>query len=299
MKKIITTLLCLLLIFTYSNAQQNLFDAADVDADGWIWFNTQAKIDKYIGQANNEEAKYDEKGKIIQMISAGFGDYVDSEASPEFVGAGTDGVLGGTGALTGAIKLAPASATSSTNGGGFIVKMPSCTSFNICVSADSKMYVRLAGTPQSGIIISDYQIASAKYATVFKALSSAGIYKWLDMEQLSTGNEPVFKLVSSSKMYAFFHNLTKNNLYIHGIKVMTEKPTGINDVENDGARVVFDGENILLTDKAKICLFNTQGALVRENDNVSMSVSGLNKGVYMAQVTFSDSKTVTKKIVIR
>lgn len=83
MSRKITVLLMTLSVVMFANAQEyNLFDPADVDANGWIWFDTQEKIDKYIGQANNEDGKIDPNGKIIQLICADFGDYEDSTADP-------------------------------------------------------------------------------------------------------------------------------------------------------------------------------------------------------------------------
>lgn len=83
MSRKITVLLMTLSVVMFANAQEyNLFDPADVDANGWIWFDTQEKIDKYIGQANNEDGKIDPNGKIIQLICADFGDYEDSTAGP-------------------------------------------------------------------------------------------------------------------------------------------------------------------------------------------------------------------------
>ena len=74
MRRKITTLLMAFGAILFANAQEyNLFDPADVDANGWIWFDTQEKIDKYIGQANNEDGKIDPDGKIIQLICADFG----------------------------------------------------------------------------------------------------------------------------------------------------------------------------------------------------------------------------------
>jgi len=299
MNKFYATALILIMAAGVTKAQTNLFDPADVDANGWIWFDTQAKIDKYIGQSDNENAKYNENGKIIQMVSAGFGDYVDTEVSPDFKGTGTDGILETTGARIGAIKTAPASANMSTNGGGFIVKMPSCTSFNVCLSADSKMYVRLLGTTAAGKITGDYIIASAKFTTVFKPLSSAGIFVWSDMEQLNTGFEPIFKLASPSTMYAYFQSLTKNNIYIHGVKILTAQLSGVNDVTAEAHRILFDGKNILLFDKAGIKLYDVRGNLIRESIDTSLQVSDVPKGVYIAQVYFAGNQRVTKKIIIR
>lgn len=94
MSRKITVLLMTLSVVMFANAQEyNLFDPADVDANGWIWFDTQEKIDKYIGQANNEDGKIDPNGKIIQLICADFGDYEDSTADPAVKGAGTDGEM--------------------------------------------------------------------------------------------------------------------------------------------------------------------------------------------------------------
>lgn len=298
MNKFYMTICLLVASLGVANAQKNLFDAADVDANGWIWFDTQAKIDKYIGQSDNENAKYNESGKIIQMVSAGFGDYLDSEVSPEFTGAGTDGVLGTTGAHTGAIKLAAASANSTANGGGLIVKMPSCTSFSLCLSADSKMFVRLLGTTQANKMTSDFTIVSAKYTTVFKSLSSAGIYTWTGMEQLNTGFEPIFTWTSNATMYAYIQNVTKNNLYIHGIKVLTASPAGVSELSN-AINVKFDGKKILLPETGTIRVYNTQGLIVREAIAKELAVSDLHSGVYVARAIIAGNEVVSKKIIIQ
>lgn len=40
------------------------------DADGWLWFDSQEKIDKYVGLCNEADNKIDPMGKIIQMVPA-------------------------------------------------------------------------------------------------------------------------------------------------------------------------------------------------------------------------------------
>ena len=61
MKKIVTLALLFAGAFTSAAyAQGNLFTPADCDANGWLWFDTQAKIDKYVGEANSD--------KIIKMV---------------------------------------------------------------------------------------------------------------------------------------------------------------------------------------------------------------------------------------
>lgn len=56
MKKIISTLILGLACTIGVQAQEyNLF--YDVDADGWLWFDSQEKIDKYVGLCNEADNK--------------------------------------------------------------------------------------------------------------------------------------------------------------------------------------------------------------------------------------------------
>jgi hypothetical protein len=299
MRKMIFTILtaCFVPVFSAGAVEYNLFDAADVDANGWIWFDTQAKIDRYIGQADNENAKYSEPGKPIQLISADFGEYLDSEASHLFVGAGTDGKPGGAGAKTGAIRISPASASMSTSGGGFVVKMPSCTSFNIMLSSGSKVYVRLLGTADAGKLFSDYTIVSAKYSTVFSALTSAGQKTWTDMHKLNNGNEPFFAYESPGTMYARYQNLTKDSIYIHGMKILTSTPaTGIDHVNAGQFR--FDGKTVFAGETAGITVYNLQGTVEKSEYASALDVSDLEKGAYLVKISCAE-RSYTKKIIIK
>ncbi|NDW09672.1 T9SS type A sorting domain-containing protein [Dysgonomonas sp. 520] len=297
-KKIFTIAMMCFGFVSYSNAQEyNLFDPADVDADGWIWFDTQAKIDKYIGLADNENMQYDESGKLIQLVCADFDPYADSEASPTVIGAGTEGDLGGTDAKTGAIKVAPASASMTANGGGFAIKMPSCTSFNIMLSADSKVYARLLGAEAANKRFTDYTVVSAKYSTVFAPLMSAGQKTWTDMHKLNSGNEPYFDYESATTMYAYYQNLTKNDIFIHGMKIMTSTPnSGIGNVENGSFK--FDGKTISLDGMANISVYNLQGATEKSVYANSLDVSNLAKGVYVVKAA-NGEKAYTQKIIIK
>ena len=63
MKKVLLTLAALTAV-SIANAQQtyNYFDPADCDADGWLWFDTQEKLEKYCG--------FENEGKKIILLSA-------------------------------------------------------------------------------------------------------------------------------------------------------------------------------------------------------------------------------------
>ena len=205
MRKIaILTLALLAFAATSAQAQEyNMFGASDVDADGWLWFDTQAKIDKYIGNIDETNYKVDPNGKLIQTVYADqMPDYPASEVSPDFVGAGTDGETGTAGSRTGAIMLQPSSQAMTANGGGFIVCMPSCATFSICLSSNSKMMGRIVATKNADADMSQvspstdltastgWKIINAKYMTIFRTLGN-GIKTWTGIEELNNGSDDV------------------------------------------------------------------------------------------------------------
>lgn len=221
---------------TPSTEEKVLFEAEDLDEDGWIWFDTAEKIEKYIGVINENDYLVDPDGKPIQLVYADImPDYPASEASEEFVGAGTDGETGSEGSRTGAIMLQPASGAMSTNGGGFVVCMPSCHSYAICYSSNSKVMTRLVATKNANAPMSNslgdcsldsesaWRVISAAYATVLKRLP-AGINTWDGLEELNNGYEPIVTMQSDDPIYVWFQSATPDTVYIHGIKVETEEP---------------------------------------------------------------------------
>lgn len=296
MKKRIYTLMFVLGITTLTFAQYNLFDAADCDENGWLWFDTQAKIDKYIGQADNDYGKSDPKGKILQLVGADHGDYEDSTVNPNFVGAGTDGTLGTAGAKTGAIILAPSSGSMSTNGGGLLVRVPSLSSLSLSFSAESTVYVRLLGTLTESDFLNDYKVVSAKYASIFKPLFRGGQFTWTGMETLNSGFEPIFNLQSDQPIIAYIQSLTKYPIYIHGIKVTTPTETGVEDVAT-ATEFNFDGKTITVAQNSAIAVYSLTGQRVLASTAATLDCSSLEKGVYIAKVQ-KGQKQMAQKIVI-
>lgn len=241
------TLALLAFAATSAQAQEyNMFGASDVDADGWLWFDTQAKIDKYIGNIDETNYKVDGNGKLIQTVYADqMPDYPASEVSPDFVGAGTDGETGSEGSRTGAIMLQPSSASMTANGGGFVVCMPSCATFSICLSSNSKIMGRILATknvaadmgqasPTTDLTASTgWKIVNASYMTIFKTLGR-GIKTWTGIEDLDNGTDEV-TIKSDEPIYVWFQSATHDTVYIHGIKVTTPKAekTGINTLTSN------------------------------------------------------------------
>lgn len=213
--------------------EYNLFDKEDVDKDGWLWFDTQEKVDKYIGLCDEENFKVDPKGKLIQMVYADQApEYPPTTVDPTFIGAGKGGDLGAEGAKKGAIILPSATALGATNGGGFVVLMPSCATFSINFSSEGNVYCRIRSTDDVSTVFSKYGIR--KVFSMFNKLSGAGNNTKKGIESLTSGNDNI-TIKSDKPVYAYFENDTKGEVYIHGIKVttQTEVNTGIEDVIAD------------------------------------------------------------------
>lgn len=297
MKKFIYTLTCALACAFNVHAQEyNLFPASDVDADGWLWFDTQEKIDKYVGICDEENYKVDPNGKPIQLIYANiYPYYTQSTADPYWMGAGEGGEIGAAGYRTGALIIAAASSSMNANGGGFVVLMPSCTTYSICLSREGSTYVRMMASKDVNTSFTNYDVISASYATVFKPLFRGGIYTWTGIETLDNGNENAYTLKGNEPIYAYFQSLTADPIYIHGIRVMTptNSTVGIKEATTSTTHIFFEGKRVVLNEPANIAVYSTDGRLTNSCYGSEIDLSGLAKGVYTVKAGQS-----TRKIVI-
>ena len=254
MKKIFTYVI-LAMAATSGYAQSNLFDAADVDADGWIWFDTDEKINKYVGNAIDKQdangfdwEKYsvNPNGKPIQLAFADISpDYTASIANAYIPGTDAGGYVEGQDKYvegerkTGAIMLAPASAMMIANGGCLILNLPSCESISLYMSSESSYMGRtLLLTPGYAINKDDAtgdpwtghtKVIYAK-ASIFSTLHGAGQFKWEGIETLNNGNNSGVTFKSNSPVYFAFQNCRNAAIYIHGMKVTIGTATGIKSV---------------------------------------------------------------------
>ncbi len=275
--------------------EYNLF--ADVDADGWLWFDSQEKIDKYIGVCDEENYCVNPDGKVIQLVYADINpDYPATTVDPLFVGAGADGEIGAEGSRTGAIVTAGASTNMTANGGGIVVTLPSCSTFSLCLSREGKTYVRMMASKAADTKFTEYDVISAMYSTVFKPLFKGGIFTWSGIEELNNGNEGAYTLKSNEPIYAYFQSLTKDPIYIHGIRVTTptNSTVAIKDVKQEGSRIFFEGNTVVLHEAAPIQVISMSGATVAAATTDRLSLDNLPKGVYNIKVG-----TRTRKMVIR
>lgn len=280
MKKIFTFVMCAMAAMSAGAQEFNLFDAADCDADGWLWLNTQEKIDKYVGVIDEDNYTVNPNGKIIQMAYANImPDYPATTADPEVYGVDTEGYtimdadVKKDEIIQGAIVLAPASAQMSTNGGCLVLNLPACASINLMLSSEARMLGRtLMLTPGKDMSVDDSSdqnwTGSTKaiysQASLFKALHSAGQYKWEGIESLNNGFDRSVTFKSESPVYFAFQNCHKYPIYVHAIKVTTPKQesAGISDLSANsgtngpvynlaGQRVKHASKSILIQDGKK------------------------------------------------
>ena len=273
MKKIFT-LVCFALATISANAQYNLFDAADCDAAGWLWFDKEAKIAKYVGNATDkqdangfdwENYTVNPNGKYIQLAYANISpDYPESFANEGIPGTDAAGYVEGEEqyvegqAKTGAIVLAGASAMMSTNGGCLILNLPSCSTIGLYMSSESSYMGRtMMITPGYNMSVDDStgedpwtghtKVIYSK-ATMFSTLHKAGQFQW-ETAAIDHGTmNGDLNFVSNSPVYFAFQNCRNVPIYIHGIKVTTPTPAGIQQIstEANGTAQVYslDGRKL-------------------------------------------------------
>lgn len=308
MKKIVT----LALLFaggltSAAYAQGNLFTPADCDANGWLWFDTQAKIDKYVGETNSD--------KIIKMVPTKYQVEVEPDifenlkntASPTVYGAGTDGYLPGTDesgaavgtdAKQGAIVLAPASGAGQQNGGGILMYLPSCYYCEVFLSAETRLTPCLyAGLGYKETI--DLGIVKG-FAAPFFVLSSAGQTTWKLHEQTNENTGLTIKQNGEVTVYLINDNSSKAELFIHGIKVQVYgEGAGISGTTSDaeGINIAQTGRFISLSREADVNVYNAAGKVVLSTRAEALDLGVLGTGLYIVQAR--DAKAVaTQKVLI-
>ena len=308
MKKIVTLALLFAGGLTSSAyAQGNLFTPADCDANGWLWFDTQAKIDKYVGEANSD--------KIIKMVPTKYQVEVEPDifenlkntASPTVYGAGTDGYLPGTDesgaavgtdAKQGAIVLAPASGAGQQNGGGILMYLPSCYYCEVFLSAETRLTPCLyAGLGYKETI--DLGIVKG-FAAPFFVLSSAGQTTWKLHEQTNENTGLTIKQNGEVSVYLINDNSSKAELFIHGIKVQVYgEGAGISSTASDaeGINIAQTGRFISLSREADVNVYNAAGKVVLSTRAEALDLGVLGTGLYIVQAR--DAKAVaTQKVLI-
>lgn len=279
MKKTLLTFAALA-AFTAANAQQtyNYFDPADCDADGWLWFDTQEKLDKYVGwQGIGEDPKIMLQTADFENADMGFDEpYLD----PDIRGFNVDHVQGGDGAWTGAIVLCGsknATGSDSPNGGGIMLHLPDLAEFGLKLSTESDyICLGLKGSKgwvepvDCGVIQTYYRMGFfVKYQ-----LSDLGQFTWNNIQDVKNANTNL-QLASPAgeKVTALIRNNRGDELLVQAIKVFTY-------TDMSGAAV----DGIEADDNAPVEYYNLQG----------MKVKGDEPGIYVRRQGAKTSKVIVK-----
>ena len=165
MKKTLLTLAAFAVVGTLSaQTTYNFFDPADCDADGFLWFDTKEKLDKYVGYDIPKKEKFFK----IKLIDPNYelADFSIPEciADANYVGYGTDGVKGGAGAKKGAIMLPVAGEDFSAlfapsgHGGGILLHLPDCAKVDFYVSAEQESINLGLQTAEGNVSSADVQL---------------------------------------------------------------------------------------------------------------------------------------------
>ncbi len=286
MKKIYTLIAMAFAVCTANAQTTSIFDAADVDANGWLWFDSQAKIDKYVGIINEEDFVIDPNGKIIQVVYANQMDleYPAPTADPAVKGVGTDANVSGEGHKVGAIILNAGTGTGgdSSNGGGIAIKMPSCVEFSMYLSCESRMGGYLSYSKDIATMLDKYSMIKAYTNIVWGKLANAGMYEWNGIESLYNGNDEAMTTIKSdSPINAYFYNGAKSEMFVHGIKLnINGSSSGINDIKNDANSMAE--------------VFTLTGRQIAVSANGTISRKNVPAGIYLVR-----KNGVTRKVTLK
>lgn len=287
----------------------NFFDPADCDADGWLWLDSQEKIDKYVGV-----------GKKIILVPAQYqledpefpGEYYvpESFADPAILGYNTEGVQGGEGSKTGGIILPGAKYDEEedyfpTEGGGILVAMPDCALFELYISQPaSDIYTAIYAAKFETSDYSEctyvwddepyYDWGAGEYLGgpvstnhVWWGLNLQDIKKDLNLGE----GEPDWLSYYGAKgepRTALFYNYdydTMSDMYIQGLHILTYTDVSDANVEGvaaDDLNVSFDGKCVKATVPVEISVYDLCGAKVAGTNGTSLDCSALN-GVYLVK----------------
>ena len=241
-KALLLSIIALFMQPITASTEVTFFDPKDVDSNGWLWFDTQEKINRYVGITDD---------KLIQLVSATYenadGENPEPFASATIVGAGTDGEIGTTGSRKGAIVLCESDRINNQSGGAIMLHLPSCTDMALSLSSTSKMLGAIYAAPGVQEPI-DLGLVVAKSAAPFVYLSKEYVYTFSNMATISndfTGNT----IKSDNAVTVLFRNCQSEQLFIHGIKVMVKDVNGIKNVQvnnndDDAPYYTIDGVKV-------------------------------------------------------
>lgn len=234
------------------NPVYNYFQPADCDSDGWIWFDSTEKLNKYVGfQTKKKTFKVQLEPATWQYDNDG--NSYEPTTSATVKGYNSKGEEGGEGSHTGGIILPigndiMGNSTPSDLGGAIMMHLPDCAEVSINVSSKSQgIYMWVFGSNGNVRSTDCYTLGGFNKFLSFDERMPNAPYggNWLNIENYvakkfdSTG--AVVATISlkgepGEAKTAYICNLSEeHDLIVHGMKVLTYTQTnqgsGINDIE--------------------------------------------------------------------
>ena len=312
MKKTITLVSLLFGCFMAAQAQGNLFSADDLDSNGWLWFDTQEKIDKYVGDAGSDKPIKSIPTLYQEEVEPDVFESLSNRLSPDEAGAGTDGFLPdidengvqvGADAKHGAIILAPStSMMDNSNGGGILLYLPSCKYFSLYLSSEGAIAPLLKGGEGT---METLDCATIKgYGTMqwglLKPFHDAGQCEW-EIQDLTNANTGL-TLNHETPVTAYIINGcgSKAEMYIHGMKILVYgEGAGISATaaDDNSINIAQTGRYISLSRPADVTVYNTCGAEVMSLRAEAFDAGQLRAGVYIIQAR-DNGATTTRRILL-
>ena len=281
---------------SFAQTTYNFFDPADCDADGWLWFDSQEKLDKYCG--------FGSKYKIMLMSTTAEdadGQFPEPELDGTIDGYNVVGELGGEGAKIGAIIVPKSNSWTSKDGGSIVLFLPDCASFNIFMSSENDLLPYVSCKQNEWL---DENLWSKDITPVKSYMHMIGTslwaqkmgfpaqeqkqYKWLDIQNLKDDNTgATIASPIGQKVTARITNAAIAPLLIQGIRVFTYTNTqgnsAIEDIIADGTSIVLSGKTLVANAVCDMKVYAADGKLVASAHASTLDLSNLPAGIYVAK----------------
>lgn len=235
------------------NPVYNYFQTADCDADGWIWFDSAAKLSKYCGfQTKKKSFKVQLEPATWQYDNDG--NSYEPTTSATVKGYNSKGEEGGEGSRTGGIILPIGddvfgNSTPSNLGGAIMMHLPDCAEVSLYVSSKSQgIYMWAFGSDGQARSADCYTLGGFNRTGIFDDRMPNSPYGgyWLNLEKYeskkwdSSGNVVATVSLMGAPGEAktlYICNLSEeHDLIVHGMKVMTYTQTnqdsGVSELED-------------------------------------------------------------------
>lgn len=274
----------------------NYFDAADVDANGWLWFDTQEKIDKYVGFPSMSG-----NPKVMLMADDITDSWAEPTCDPNVVGYNADGEQGGEGSKKGGIILPPATDMTSIDGGGIYMFLPDCAEFHAVLSSEGTLWSMFCGGGLGEVERVDF-IRTNFTLPPFMKFSNDNYVEWRNIQDSDNKKNFIIKQPKGNKVTAAIMVCVSSPVIVHGIKVMTytkasNSEAGIDDVLGGSAlSLSFNGNAVNATEAADMSVYSIAGAKVAEAHGTTFALDNLAPGAYVVKAV-SANGTATIKVV--